>query len=68
MRQHTLLFLNCLRTLCVVVGHYRTHPEHTPMVPVNGFERSLIFYTDAGTTLHVIRVRHAARDFPNLLT
>jgi hypothetical protein len=38
------------------------------MVPVNGFERSLIFYTDAGTTLHVIRVRHAARDFPNLLT
>jgi hypothetical protein len=37
-------------------------------VPVNGFERSLIFSTAAGTTLHVICVRPAARDFPNLLT
>jgi hypothetical protein len=38
------------------------------MVPVNGFERSLIFSTAAGTTLPVIRVRHAARDFPKILT
>jgi toxin ParE1/3/4 len=36
------------------------------MLPVTGFEHYLIFYSAAGSSIKVIRVLHAARDFPTL--
>ena len=36
------------------------------IVPVTGFEHYLIFYTAAGKSIKVIRVLHAARDFPTI--
>jgi len=36
------------------------------IVPVTGFEHYLIFYTAADKSIKVIRVLHAARDFPTI--
>jgi toxin ParE1/3/4 len=36
------------------------------MLPVTGFEHYLLFYIPAGTSVKVIRILHAARDFPKL--
>ena len=36
------------------------------ILPVTGFENYLIFYAPAGKGITVIRVLHAARDFPSL--
>ena len=36
------------------------------IVPVTGFEHYLIFYTTTGKNLKVLRVLHAARDFPTI--
>jgi len=36
------------------------------MLPVTGFEHYLIFYTATDKNIHVIRVLHAARDFPTI--
>jgi len=36
------------------------------MLPVTGFEHYLIFYTTTGKNLKVLRVLHAARDFPTM--
>jgi toxin ParE1/3/4 len=36
------------------------------ILPVTGFEHYLIFYSAAGSSIQVIRVLHAARDFPTL--
>jgi toxin ParE1/3/4 len=36
------------------------------MVPVTGFESYLIFYTAAGRSIKVLRILHAARDFPTI--
>src|SRR5262245_42939174 len=36
------------------------------ILPGTGFEHYLIFYTPDGTSMKVIRVLHAARDFPTL--
>jgi plasmid stabilization system protein ParE len=36
------------------------------MAPVTRFERYLLFYRAAGSSIKVIRVLHAARDFPTL--
>ena len=36
------------------------------MVPVTGFEHYLIFYTAVGKSLKVLRILHAARDFPTI--
>jgi toxin ParE1/3/4 len=38
------------------------------IMPVTGFESSLIFYAAAGKSIKVIRVLHAARDFPTIFT
>jgi toxin ParE1/3/4 len=38
------------------------------MVPVTGFESYLIFYAAVGKSIQVIRVLHAARDFPTIFT
>jgi toxin ParE1/3/4 len=40
----------------------------TRILPVTGFEHYLIFYTVAGRSMKVIRVLHAARDFPTIFT
>jgi plasmid stabilization system protein ParE len=37
------------------------------MMPITGFESYLIFYTAAGTGIRVLRILHAARDFPTVL-
>jgi len=37
------------------------------VVPVTGFEHYLIFYAPIGNRIQVIRVLHAARDYPTLL-
>ena len=36
------------------------------VLPVTGFEHYLIFYSTAGAHLTVIRILHAARDFPTI--
>ena len=36
------------------------------ILPVTNFEHYLIFYTAAGKSMHVIRILHAARDFPTI--
>jgi toxin ParE1/3/4 len=37
------------------------------ILPVTGFKHYLIFYMAAGTSMKVIRILHAARDFPTIL-
>jgi plasmid stabilization system protein ParE len=34
------------------------------IMPVTGFESYIIFYIAAGTGIKVLRILHAARDFP----
>jgi plasmid stabilization system protein ParE len=36
------------------------------ILPVIGFENYLIFYAAAGTSIQVLRILHAARDFPTI--
>ena len=36
------------------------------MVPVTGFEHYLLFYSTLGTHVRVLRILHAARDFPTI--
>ena len=36
------------------------------MMPVTGFEHYLMFYTAPGTHVKVLRILHAARDFPTI--
>jgi len=36
------------------------------ILPVTGFEHYLIFYTATGKNVKVLRVLHAARDFPTI--
>jgi toxin ParE1/3/4 len=38
------------------------------MIPVTGFEHYLLFYTAAGKSIKVIRILHAARDYPTIFT
>jgi toxin ParE1/3/4 len=38
------------------------------IMPVTGFENYLIFYAAAGTSIKVLRILHAARDFPTIFT
>jgi toxin ParE1/3/4 len=38
------------------------------ILPVTGFEHYLIFYTAVQKNVKVLRVLHAARDFPTLFT
>ena len=44
----------------------RTDLKGVRMVPVTGFEHYLIFYTVVRKSIKVIRVLHAARDFPTI--
>lgn len=36
------------------------------IMPGTGFEHYLIFYTTAGRSIKVLRILHAARDFPTI--
>ena len=36
------------------------------LLPVTGFENYLIFYAAAGKSIEVLRILHAARDFPTI--
>jgi hypothetical protein len=36
------------------------------IMPVTGFESYLIFYVATGTSMTVLRILHAARDFPTI--
>jgi len=38
------------------------------VLPVSGFEHYLIFYTVAGKSIKVLRILHAARDFPTVFS
>lgn len=38
----------------------------TRILPVTGFENYLIFYTTTGKSIKVLRILHAARDFPTI--
>ena len=40
--------------------------QGTRIVPVTSFEHYLIFYAPAGTSIKVLRILHAARDFPTM--
>ena len=46
----------------------RTDLKGVRMLPVTGFEHYLIFYVPAGKSIEVIRILHAARDFPTIFT
>jgi hypothetical protein len=45
---------------------HRKALKGTRMLPITGFEHCLIFYSATGQSLKVIRVLHAARDFPTI--
>ena len=38
------------------------------IMPVTGFEHYLIFYSTLRKNIHVLRILHAARDFPTIFT
>lgn len=40
--------------------------QGTRILPVSGFEHYLIFYTAASKRIKVLRILHAARDFPTI--
>ena len=40
--------------------------EGVRIIPITGFEHYLLFYTAAGTSIKVLRILHAARDFPTI--
>jgi plasmid stabilization system protein ParE len=44
----------------------RTDLKGVRMMPVTGFEHSRIFYTAVRKTVKVLRVLHAARDYPSI--
>jgi toxin ParE1/3/4 len=44
----------------------RTDLQGVRMVPVTGFAQYLMFYTALRTHVKVIRILHAARDFPTI--
>ena len=44
----------------------RTDLQGVRILPVTGFEHYLICYTATGKNVKVLRVLHAARDFPTL--
>jgi len=49
------------------VRHFRRKDlQGVRMIPVTGFEHYLMFYTALPTHVKVLRILHAARDFPTL--
>jgi len=49
------------------VRHFRRKDlQGVRMLPVIGFENYLIFYTSTQRSVKVLRVLHAARDFPTI--
>jgi toxin ParE1/3/4 len=49
------------------VRHFRRKDlQGVRMLPVTGFEHYLLFYRTAGTHVKVLRILHAARDFPTI--
>ena len=49
------------------VRHFgRTDLQGVRIIPVTGFESYLIFYTAAQRSVKVLRILHAARDFPTI--
>jgi toxin ParE1/3/4 len=49
------------------VRHFRRKDlQGVRIMPVTGFASYLIFYTTAGTGMRVLRILHAARDFPTI--
>jgi toxin ParE1/3/4 len=49
------------------VRHFRSKDlQDIRVIPVTEFEHYLIFYIPAGSSVKVIRILHAARDFPTL--
>jgi toxin ParE1/3/4 len=38
------------------------------IIPITGFEHYLLFYTVLGKHVRVLRILHAARDFPTIFT
>ena len=50
------------------VRHFRQESlQGVRMIPVTGFAHYLMFYTALHTHVKVLRILHAARDFPTLL-
>ena len=51
------------------VRHFRQQDlQEVRMLPVTGFENYLIFYTTFRTHVKVLRILHAARDFPTIFS
>jgi len=49
------------------VRHFgRTDLQGVRIIPVTEFENYLIFYAPAGKSIKVLRILHAARDFPTI--
>jgi toxin ParE1/3/4 len=49
------------------VRHFvRKDLQGVRIMPVTGFERYLIFYSTTGKQVKVLRILHAARDFPTI--
>jgi len=42
-------------------------PSPVRIIPVTGFEHYLLFYTALRNRVKVLRILHAARDFPTIL-
>ena len=64
--QATYEQLEALPRLGSVRTFRRKDLQGVRMLPVTGFEHYLLFYRATGTHVKVLRILHAARDFPTI--
>ena len=64
--EETYAQLEALPGMGSVRNFARTDLQGVRIIPVTGFEHYLLFYTALGTPVKVLRILHAARDFPTL--
>jgi toxin ParE1/3/4 len=64
--EETFAQLVALPGMGSVRNFVRADLQGVRMLPVTEFEHYLLFYSPAGTSIKVLRILHAARDFPKL--
>jgi toxin ParE1/3/4 len=64
--EETCTQLLALPSLGSIRTFQRTDLTGVRMMPVTGFAHYLLFYVPAGKSIKVLRILHAARDFPTI--
>src|SRR5262249_16515212 len=64
--EETCVQLAALPGMGSVRNFQRKDLQGVRILPVTGFENYLVFYVAAGTSMTVLRILHAARDFPTI--